>query len=674
MAEDDRRKKKKKKKKSKRRAENGDDVEAGDALPIESGEAEFASSAYTPDGGELHGSAEVAALMPTDEDLIPAPIEEPDMGEAGGQEFNEDGLAVAMAVDAGDEDEYIYAAIEYDPDSKPPLHKNRRFRVYTCIALIVVVAVVGVVVVYVTKSAKGTQINDQFIAATPEPTRSPTKSPVTDREQAGIIEQIEAGVLQRGANFSVIERDDPRFLALDWILHYDQMQLESDDVNLYQRYVLALLAFNLESVEWFNCGRHMNIGPNGTENFVNEDCIFDNPSTGQKEDFKIWLSSTDECDWFGVICSSDGVVRGLELIGNELIGQIPPEISQLRFLQYLALNGNCLHGTIPAEFGTMPNLLSLELQGNGLSGEVPNEIYSASKLQLLNVAMQFQYAYTCKREDGSQVNTLYAGGDPANGYNWGLQGQILGPEVATWRSMKGLHIFSNSFDGTIADEIGDLKYLVFLRAQNNAIAGMIPSPITRLSKLRELMLGKNEIYSDLPPDIGNMEDLEDLRVTENEMFGGIPNSLYQLKKLKKLWLEDTLKCEEIRDEKSGNLTGYDCDMSSEYGFDGPISSEIGNLSRLSHLIINNNPLTGTVPSEIGQCEALSVLHMHQTKITGTIPDDLCLLRDKNLNSESGTGILYADCRPNNRTEDPFVSCSCCSDCCDHTTQVCVADD
>ena len=144
---------------------------------------------------------------------------------------------------------------------------------------------------------------------------------------------------------------------------------------------------------------------------------------------------------------------------------------------------------------------------------------------------------------------------------------------------------------------------VFLRAQDNAIAGMIPTPITKLSKLRELMLGKNEIYSDLPPDIGNMEDLEDLRVTENEMFGGIPNSLYRLKKLKKLWLEDTLYCEEILDDE-GEVEGYDCDQSSEHGFEGSISSDIGNLSRLSQLIINNNPLTGSVPSEIGQCEAL----------------------------------------------------------------------
>jgi len=66
--------------------------------------------------------------------------------------------------------------------------------------------------------------------------------------------------------------------------------------------------------------------------------------------------------------------------------------------------------------------------------------------------------------------------------------------------------------------------------------------------------------------------------------------------------------------------------------------------------------------------------MHQTQITGTIPDELCLLRDKKLNSESNMGILYADCRPNNKTEDPFVTCSCCSDCCDHTTKVCISDD
>ncbi|EJK66618.1 hypothetical protein THAOC_12449 [Thalassiosira oceanica] len=151
----------------------------------------------------------------------------------------------------------------------------------------------------------------------PQPTASPvTWSPISvgERKQSGITEQIEREVLQRGAVFFVMDDTDPRLKALHWILYSDKLQLGTQDANLNQRYVLAVMAFSLESVEWFNCGRHMNVGPNGMDNlFVNEDCIFDNKSTGQKEDFKIWLSSTDECEWFGVICSSDGVVRGLEL-------------------------------------------------------------------------------------------------------------------------------------------------------------------------------------------------------------------------------------------------------------------------------------------------------------------------------------------------------------------------
>jgi len=663
MADEERRKKKKKSKKKKKRSQEATDVEAqgggeDEPLTIELGEAEFANNEND------HTTTTTTTMSIDDEDAIPSPIEEACL--------NPDNLAVATAVDTADEDEYIYSAIEFDPDSRPPLHKNRRFRVYTCVTLLVVIAVASVVVIYVTKGAKKTEINVMEIMATGWPSASPTAAPVTDRETSGIIEQLEASVLQGGANFSVIEENDPRYLALNWILHYDMHQLESNDVNLFQRYVLALMGFGLESVEWHDCGIHYNIGPNGTENFINEDCEVKNAATGQIENHKIWLSSTDECEWYGVICSNDGVVRGVELIGNSLIGAIPPEISQLRFLQYLALNGNCLFGKIPSEFGVMPNLLSLELHGNGLSGSVPTELYDATKLQLLNVAMQFEYSGKCLRKDGSLVSTLYARGDPANGYNWGLEGKVLGQNVSRWKSMKGLHLFDNSISGKIGDEIGDLKYLVFLRAHNNRIGGMIPGSITKLTKLREVYIGKNEIYSDLPPDIGDMEDLEDLRVFENEMFGRIPDSLYRLKKLKKLWLQDTLYCEET--ENDDNTTGWECDMSPDQGFQGSIWSDVGNLKKLSYLIINNNPLTGTLPSEIGQCENLSVLHMHETKIVGTVPEEVCLLRDKLLNSDTGNGIFYADCRPNNRTEEPFIKCGCCSDCCDHTTRVCIADD
>lgn len=107
----------------------------------------------------------------------------------------------------------------------------------------------------------------------------------------------------------------------------------------------------------------------------------------------------------------------------------------------------------------MSYLLSLELHVNGLSGSLPSELYNANNLQLLNVAEQYQNSYQCTRSDGTVVNTLYAEGDSTNGYNYGLQGPVLGVQVSSWQSMKGLHLFDNSFSGTIADEIGDLRYL-----------------------------------------------------------------------------------------------------------------------------------------------------------------------------------------------------------------------
>jgi len=48
------------------------------------------------------------------------------------------GLAVATAIAPDDEPDYVYNAIEFDPEAKPPLHKNRRFRVYTYFALVLI--------------------------------------------------------------------------------------------------------------------------------------------------------------------------------------------------------------------------------------------------------------------------------------------------------------------------------------------------------------------------------------------------------------------------------------------------------------------------------------------------------------------------------------------------------
>jgi hypothetical protein len=89
---------------------------------------------------------------------------------------------------------------------------------------------------------------------------------------------IEKNVLQRNATFDVLEYTDSRVLALDWIIREDN-KLAASDQNLFQRYILVLLAFEYSSLGW----------------------ITDVKSDG------------NECNWLGVVCDEDGHVIKLML-------------------------------------------------------------------------------------------------------------------------------------------------------------------------------------------------------------------------------------------------------------------------------------------------------------------------------------------------------------------------
>ena len=166
---------------------------------------------------------------------------------------NADGLAVARAVAPDDEPDFVYAAVEYDPDAKPPLHKNRRFRLYTYFALFLIVVVVALVVVYITSITEETVVDEKIVRLTSSPTPKATSAPTTMREAQGLIEQLQEGVLLRNENFDAMRATDPRRMALDWILHKDDQRLVSDSINLYQRFGLAVLAYSMDSKAWKVC-------------------------------------------------------------------------------------------------------------------------------------------------------------------------------------------------------------------------------------------------------------------------------------------------------------------------------------------------------------------------------------------------------------------------------------
>ena len=113
-----------------------------------------------------------------------------------------------------------------------------------------------------------------------------------------------------------------------------------------------------------------------------------------------WLSDAPLGRWRGVTTNDDGRVTKLLFIGNNIGGEIPPELGRLsnlthaaprrRRLERGATGGagqplqpdsaasspdNGLSGEIPAELGRLTNLTRLELAGNHqLSGCVPSSL------------------------------------------------------------------------------------------------------------------------------------------------------------------------------------------------------------------------------------------------------------------------------------------------------------
>jgi hypothetical protein len=211
-------------------------------------------------------------------------------GYAGGYD---EGLAVAVAVQDDEEDAFIPAAIEYDPDAKPPIYKNRRFRLYSVLSCIVVTVVAIGVSVGVTRN---------------KPNNAPTAAPTSFRETIGIQEQLIAVVGEERLNTI----DSPHQKAANWIMNEDPMQLPPESPNLIQRYLLAVFYFaSTELGPWLSCNPPAE-GENSTCTYQELVQVEPGLAYGTKEWIR-WLSNEHECVWAGVFCDENEYIAAIEL-------------------------------------------------------------------------------------------------------------------------------------------------------------------------------------------------------------------------------------------------------------------------------------------------------------------------------------------------------------------------
>lgn len=249
-------------------------------------------------------------------------------------------------------------------------------------------------------------------------------------------------------------------------------------------------------------------------------------------------NSTTKAGWYGIVVEN-GKIIDLSFSTNNLVGFIPPEIGQLKYLKRLSLTYAQLTGPIPEEIGQLVNLEILGLISNKLNGPLPQGIYNLKSLVNLSISKN-----QLSGELSSEINKL--------------------------TNLSSLYANENQFSGVIPTQIGDLQNLSYINLSNNELKGSIPSKIGQLSKLISIDFGNNQLTGSIPKEIGLLKNLTSIYLYNNKLDGEIPHEIGFLTKLKTLSL-------------GNNQLG------------GNIPIEIEKILYIYYVYLNNNLFEGPVP-------------------------------------------------------------------------------
>lgn len=278
-----------------------------------------------------------------------------------------------------------------------------------------------------------------------------------------------------------------------------------------------------------------------------------------------WMSDASYCRWYGVTCQEEDhgvtfidlrdnemegdmpqaidelkMLQGLDLSYNRLEGRLSAMIGELKSLRYLLVRSNALYSDIPAglfrkrsaltkldlsdnaltgkipahEFTHLTNLRMFNVSSNMLTGEIPAvrvlpalEVFSASTNRLRGVVPTFDYTANIRFFDVSK-NVLH-GPVPqlSQRVPWILfdvSGNELSGELPTTALPAGLRVFSvgdNNLNGTIPRNFGRLKSVEHLDFSSNSFVGEIPSDIFRKLPLKHFNASRNALEGELPRNL-----------------------------------------------------------------------------------------------------------------------------------------------------------------------------
>jgi hypothetical protein len=329
---------------------------------------------------------------------------------------------------------------------------------------------------------------------------------------------------------------------------------------------------------------------------------------GWKQD-RNWLTRASACngDWYGISCSTENLVKAIELGGNNLTGSFPSEIASLHALKQINFVGGNIVGTIPTEIGTMQYLVELKLKDTELSGTIPTEIGLCQTLTFLDL-LGVELSGSIPSEIGQLISLgkkiqlylvlIYSNLNPCN-YNLIF---LLLPEA--------LGLSGGGLSGTIPSELGSLPQLsiLYLMEMTN-LRGTLTSQFSQMSNLIEIYVF-DSFHDDilLSPFLSSLPTtLVMLTINSGGFMGSIPNEIYKFRNLTHLtWGE--IQLTGTLPSEFGLLTQLQMlQLSSLKYVMGSIPSEIGRLTRMTYLNLEYSSFATSLPSEVMSLTGLEII-------------------------------------------------------------------
>ncbi|KAL4298619.1 hypothetical protein S245_058002 [Arachis hypogaea] len=364
---------------------------------------------------------------------------------------------------------------------------------------------------------------------------------------------------------------------------------------------------------------------------------------------RTWENGTDCCSWMGVTCDSlSGHVIGLDLSCSALVGIIHPNstLFHLTRLQTLNFAYNYFYNSqLSSQFGEFVSLTHLNLSSCGFEGDIPSQISHLSKLQSLDLSLNYGLKWeettwkrllqnTSLREivlDQTDMSLIGPTPNPlsliANLSSTlvtlslvytGIRGSLTSDifclpnlqhliltgnelsvhlsELSCTTSLSILDLSDCGIQGPISSSFYNLTHLTSLNLADNQLNGSISSSLLNLQRLTHLDLSRNELSGQIPNVFDKLTKLQTLSLSDNNFQGKLPSSLFTLTQLSQL----------------------DC---SSNQIEGPLPKQVA-FSNLIELFLEDNLLNGTIPPSILSLKSLRSLDLSNNRFIGYISSEI----------------------------------------------------